>query len=162
MGRKQSKPANCVERVIRRYKSVPITTLRIPVYDADAERHYRTFGYIVKDRYKFVHEDFNYKFYKWWLKRKPQDYFYADFPSYLTNLLLNGAEIATDEEMREITAGFNKLPSDCEYSRYEVTTLEKDRKWELEDKRCRLGTDIYDSEGDEIFVSQNRFTLEII
>lgn len=151
-----------MERVIRRYKSIPITTLRIPAYDSYAEQFYRTFGYIVKDRYKFVYEDFNYKFYKWWLKRKPHDYFYADFPYYLTNLLLNGTEINTDEEIKRITEEFNKLPSDSEYSKIEVITLVENRKWELEDKRCWLGTDTYDSSGDEIFISHNRFTLEIL
>lgn len=61
--------------------------------------------------------------------------FFADYPYYLTNLLLNGTDITTDEQIISITDNFNKLPSDKNYSQIEVAILEPNKKWELEDKR---------------------------
>lgn len=92
--------------------------------------------------------------------------FFADYPYYLTNLLLNGTDITTDEQIISITDDFNKLLSDKNYSQIEVAILEPNKKWELEDKRWLQylehddDFELHDENGEVIYVSPNKFILE--
>lgn len=45
---------------------------------------------------------FVYNFFNKRIKANPEDYFFADYPYYLTNLLLNGTDITTDEQIISI------------------------------------------------------------
>lgn len=109
---------------------------------------------------------FVYNFFNKRIKANPEDYFFADYPYYLTNLLLNGTDITTDEQIISITDDFNKLLSDKNYSQIEVAILEPNKKWELEDKRWLQylehddDFELHDENGEVIYVFPNKFILE--
>ena len=125
-------------------------------------------GFIVVDKYKFHSSTwFEERIYRKFLKRKPEKYFYFDFPYYLTNLLINGTEINSDQQLIDIINHFNSLPTDKNYSKIEIEIIEPNKKWKIEDKRYKLyeqneDFELYDEKGNIIYVAPNDFILEKI
>ena len=150
-----------VECIIKRYKRIPIITMWVPLEGTC------TLGYTILDKYKIVEAPFDYCFFNAIRKIDHKDYTMSFFPYYLTDLLINGFDIKTDEEAKAIMDKFNSFSGDKNSSQIDIEILEKNKKWKFEDKRWlryleEEDFEIHGKNGNIIYVSPNKFTLERI
>ena len=138
-------------KIIKKYKRVPIVSIR----DTDTRR----LGYIVSDKYKIMEMPFHYPTY---MATKDGYEYVAYCPYCLTNDILKGLEITSDQDIIDYIDRYNNQ-EDPEWSKMKVKVLIPNKKWEIEDDRWKdFDTDYYDTKGKMVCVTMNKFTLEII
>ena len=86
---------------------------------------------------------FVYNFFNKRIKANPEDYFFfADYPYYLTNLLLNGTDITTDEQIISIT---DENKSNLERQKDRLVSYANAKGYQVEKIVTEIGSGLNDN-----------------